>query len=81
MMITLTIILTIIFIFSMKDYDIIYGKEAHHDDHMIWLSFSPVRYVLIIQSNVESGPKTIQFNIQFKINSEIFIQSKNSFKS
>ena len=42
---------------------------------------SPVRYVLIIQSNVESGPKMIQFNIQFKINSEIFIQSKNSFKS
>ena len=44
-------------------------------------SASPVRYVLIIQSNVESGPKMIQFNIQFKMNSEIFIQSKNSFKS
>ena len=44
-------------------------------------SDSPVWYVLIIQSNVESGPKMIQFNIQFKINSEIFIQSKNSFKS
>ena len=36
---------------------------------------------MIIQSNVESGPKMIQFNIQFKMNSEIFIQSKNSFKS
>ena len=35
---------------------------------------SPVRYVLIIQSNVESGPKMIQFNIQSKMNSEIFIQ-------
>ena len=45
------------------------------------LEHSPVRYVLIIQSNVESGPKMIQFNIQFKMNSEIFIQSKNSFKS
>ena len=42
---------------------------------------SPVRYVLIIQSNVELGPKMIQFNIQFIMNSEIFIQSKNSFKS
>ena len=38
---------------------------------------SPVRYVLIIHSNVELGPKMIQF----KMNSEIFIQSKNSFKS
>merc|ERR1719234_2330773 len=45
------------------------------------LEDSPVRYVLIIQSNVESGPKMIQFNIQFKINFEIFIQSENSFKS
>ena len=44
------------------------------------LEDSPVRYVLIIQSNVESGPKMIQFNIQFKINFEIFIQSENSFK-
>ena len=42
---------------------------------------SPVRYVLIIQSNVESSQKMIQFNIQFKMNSKIFIQSKNSFKS
>ena len=37
---------------------------------------SPVRYVLIIQSNIESGPKMIQFNIQFKTKFEIFIQSK-----
>ena len=44
-------------------------------------STSPVWYVLIIQSNVESGPKMIQFNIQFKIDFELFIQSKNSFKS
>ena len=42
---------------------------------------SPVQNILIIQSNVELGPKMIQFNIQFKMNSEIFIQSKNSFKS
>ena len=42
---------------------------------------SPVRYVLIIQSNIESGPKMLQFNIHFKIYFEIFIQSKNSFKS
>ena len=33
---------------------------------------SPVRYILIIQSNVESGQKMIQFNIQFKIQSWIF---------
>ena len=37
---------------------------------------SPVRYVSIIQSNIESGPKMIQFNIQFKTKFEIFIQSK-----
>ena len=39
---------------------------------------SPVRYVLIIQSNIELGPKVIQFNIQFKIQSEKFIQLKNN---
>ena len=37
---------------------------------------SPGRYVSIIQSNIESGPKMIQFNIQFKTKFEIFIQSK-----
>ena len=41
-----------------------------------WLSTSPDRYVLIFQSNIESGPKIIQFNIQFKTKFEIFIQSK-----
>ena len=29
----------------------------------IWSFASPVRYVSIIQSNIESGPKMIQFNI------------------
>ena len=32
------------------------------------------RYVLIIHFYVESGQKMIQFNIQFKIESKIFIQ-------
>ena len=32
------------------------------------------RYVLIIHFYVESGQKIIQFNIQFKIESKIFIQ-------
>ena len=32
------------------------------------------RYVLIINFYVESGQKMIQFNIQFKIESRIFIQ-------
>ena len=41
-----------------------------------WLSDSPVWYVLIIQSNVESVLKIIQFNVQLKFNSELFIQSK-----
>ena len=36
---------------------------------------SPVRYVLIIQSNIELGPKMIQFSIQFKTKLDIFIQS------
>ena len=40
------------------------------------LQGSPGRYVSIIQSNIESGPKMIQFNIQFKTKFEIFIQSK-----
>ena len=35
---------------------------------------SPGRYVLKIHSNVESGPKTIQFNIHSKFKAEIFIQ-------
>ena len=35
------------------------------------------RYVLKIHSNVESGPKTIQFNIHSKFKSEIFIQTNN----
>jgi len=34
---------------------------------------------LIIHSNIEWGPKIIQFNIQFKIKSEEFIQLKYSF--
>merc|ERR1712105_506141 len=33
------------------------------------------RYVLIINFYVESGQKMIQFNIQFKIESKIFIQN------
>ena len=41
-----------------------------------WWWCSPGRYVSIIQSNIESGPKMIQFNIQFKTKFEIFIQSK-----
>ena len=31
-----------------------------------WCGPSPVRYLSIIQSNIESGPRRIQFNIQFK---------------
>ena len=39
------------------------------------------RYVLIIHFYVESGQKFIQFNIQFKIRSKIFIQKgKNNSK-
>ena len=41
-----------------------------------WGWGSPVRYVSIIQSNIESRPKMNQFNIQFKTKFEIFIQSK-----
>ena len=44
--------------------------------HTLACEASPGRYVSIIQSNIESGPKMIQFNIQFKTKFEIFIQSK-----
>ena len=44
--------------------------------HYVCMQGSPGRYVSIIQSNIESGPKMIQFNIQFKTKFEIFIQSK-----
>ena len=44
--------------------------------HRKMVSTSPGRYVSIIQSNIELGPKMIQFNIQFKTKFEIFIQSK-----
>ena len=46
-----------------------------------WPGSSPVRYVLIIQSNVESGLKMIQFNIQFNIWFQIFIQFDYSFNA
>ena len=39
-----------------------------------WLVGRGSRYVLIIHFYVESGQKMIQFNIQFKIESKIFIQ-------
>ena len=38
------------------------------------------RYVLIIHFYVESGQKMIQFNIQFKVESKIFIQKIIQFK-
>ena len=38
------------------------------------------RYVLIIHFYVESGQKMIQFNIQFKFESKIFIQKIIQFK-
>ena len=43
---------------------------------LVTITNSPGRYVSIIQSNIESGPKMIQFSIQFKTKFEIFIQSK-----
>ena len=60
------------------------GKGSFARNHLLLfhpaitrpLAPSPVRYVSIIQSNIESGPKMIQFNIQFKTKFEIFIQSK-----
>ena len=38
------------------------------------------RYVLIIHFYLESGQKMIQFNIQFKVESKIFIQKIIQFK-
>ena len=62
-------------------WQIIYWCLVYHILDANYLIFSsPVRYVLIIQSNIESGAKIIQFNIQFKTKFEIFIQSKNHSK-
>ena len=50
------------------------GTGLHAGSTALWPSWhSPGRYVSIIQSNIESGPKMIQFNIQFKTKFEIFI--------
>ena len=42
--------------------------------HLLSPSGSPVRYVLKIHFFIESGQKMIQFKIQFKTKSKIFIQ-------
>ena len=48
--------------------------QAMGQDVLDTFTHSPGRYLLKIHSNVESGPKTIQFNIYSKFKSEIFIQ-------
>ena len=51
--------------------------------HLLHTLCSPPReqrYVLNIHFHVESGQKMLQFNIQFRIESRIFIQKNYSFK-
>ena len=60
-----------LFVISQGIFLVLFAKGHNRPSQV-----SPGRYVSIIQSNIESGPKMIQFNIQFKTKFEIFIQSK-----
>ena len=50
------------------------SARVFHVNSSIWLVGSPVRYVLKIHFFIEFGLKMIQFKIQFKTKSKIFIQ-------